>query len=75
MSVCSQEMGDFKKKNYIFGDVAVIVIGLGGAKTGGVTSRLGIFIENIWKEMGNFSLHFGSIQTLYTARIPFKDIP
>ena len=30
MSVCSQEMGGLKK--YIFGDFALSVIGLGGAK-------------------------------------------
>ena len=33
VSVCSQEMGDLKK-NIFFGDAAVIVIGLGGAKNG-----------------------------------------
>jgi hypothetical protein len=32
MSVCSQEIGGFKKS--IFGDVALSVIGLGGAKNG-----------------------------------------
>ena len=57
MSVCSQEMGEC-----IFGDVALIVIGQGGAKNEskkmGVASRLGVFIEKHW---GVFSLHFGSI--------------
>ena len=59
-------MGGFKKK---IGDVALIVIGLGGAKNGGgVAPRLGVFIKkNIGEEMGNFSLHFGS--SIATARI------
>ena len=59
-------MGGFKK--YIFGDVVLSVIGLGGAKNGskkgGVALQLGVFIENLGEETGNFSLHFGSSHPL-----------
>ena len=62
----AERWGDLKI--YIFGDVVLSVIGLGGAKNGskkgGVASRR--------KKRAIFSLHFGSSQALYIARICFK---
>ena len=72
----AERWGDLKK--YIFGDVVLSVIGLGGAKNGskqgGVASRLGVFIEKQGKKRAIFSLHFGTSQALYIAGISFKNI-
>ena len=54
----AERWGDLKK--YIFGDVVLSVIGLGGAKNGskkgGVASRLGVFIEKHRGRNGQFFL-------------------
>ena len=61
MSVCSQEMEDLKNNNNTFGDVALTVIGLGGAKNGskrGHGIAIGVFIEN---HRGTNRQFFGSL--------------
>ena len=61
-------MGGFKK--YIFGDVVLSVIGLGGAKNGskkgGVALRLGVFIE---KHRGRNEQFFLSILVAHRLSI------
>ena len=60
MSVCSQEMGGFKKKLEMLHQVLSDWEGLKMEVKKGVASRLGVLIEKQGKKRAIFSLHFGS---------------
>ena len=51
-----------------FGDVALIVIGLGGAKYGSKRGR-GIVTRQFHQKTDFFSLHFGSLQALCPSKL------
>ena len=70
---CEAEMGGFKK--YIFGDVVLSVIGLGGAKKrrSGIATRR--FHRNIGEETGNFFSILLAHRLSILQGYPFKHFP